>query len=439
MPEGRGRHRFSRHPTPCAAVAVRDTTTACAAGKYGTLARTTDGSTWELVGNELANDIFDLEMLDSANGWAVGPPASVLRTSNGGLNWTAVTDVGDDDLRAIQPIDDDNLVSCGSYTFIASVDGGDTWQERYTYMNCWSLHFFDELNGLAGTQHGVFRTSDGGMNWNFDGYGLGSGGIFDFHFLTPNHGFAAAGIEHIYETLDGGLTWALVHESPPPNVYLRAITFVDAESWLGGGRRWAYPGHRRRWVDMGRTDKRGRCQPLRRPLLESTPGFRCGPGRNHRRHRRRGCDLAADRQPDRCDSLHHLRLSARMSAGSAAHGEPCSDLRTDLRRWLRVGRRFGMVNGGAVARGSRVGAVTLRQKAFGFRGGGFRSQGGLEIPRGPWRIRISGNVRRDTERRGDADLSAHISGRYRSPHHPFRCRTVRFASAVPVLFLASAW
>ncbi len=109
------------------------------------------------------------------------------------------------------------------------------WQERYTYMDCWSLHFFDTLNGLAGTQHGVFRTTDGGLNWIFDGYGLGSGGIFDFHFLTAAHGFAAAGIEHIFETLDGGLTWTLIHDSPPPNVYLRSITFVDGDNgWVVG-------------------------------------------------------------------------------------------------------------------------------------------------------------------------------------------------------------
>jgi photosystem II stability/assembly factor-like uncharacterized protein len=224
-----------RTPNALAAVAVRDTSTACAAGQYGTLAMTADGVTWDLAGRELANDIRDLVMVDAAHGWAVGPPASVLRTANGGAAWTPVTDVGDDDLRAIQPIDDDNLVACGSYTFIASVDGGDTWQERFTFMDCWALHFFDELNGLAGTYHGVFRTADGGFNWLYDGAGAGSGGIFDFHFLTPSHGFAAAGIEHIYETLDGGITWTLVHDSPPPNVYLRSITFADPDhGWAVG-------------------------------------------------------------------------------------------------------------------------------------------------------------------------------------------------------------
>ena len=236
-------------PNSLHAIAVRDTTSAVAAGRYGTLARTTDGSTWELVGSELANDIFDLVMLDSANGWAVGPPASVLRTSNGGLNWSAVTDAGDDDLRVIQPIDEDNLVSCGSYTFIASVDGGDTWQERYSYFDCWALYFFDPLNGLAGTHHGVYRTSDGGLNWVFDGYGQGSGGIFDFHFLTASHGFAAAGIEHIYETLDGGVTWELIHDHPPPSIYFRSITFVDpTHGWVVGDE-----GHVLATVDGGAT------------------------------------------------------------------------------------------------------------------------------------------------------------------------------------------
>ncbi len=45
------------------------------------------------------------------------------------------------------------------------MDGGESWQERYSYMDCWSLHFFDLLNGLAGTQQGVYRTADGGLTW----------------------------------------------------------------------------------------------------------------------------------------------------------------------------------------------------------------------------------------------------------------------------------
>ncbi len=156
---------------------------------------------------------------------------------------------GDDDLRAIQPIDEDNLVACGSYTFIASVDGGESWQERYSYMDCWSLHFFDLLNGLAGTQQGVYRTADGGLTWDFDGYGQGSGGIFDFHFLSATHGFAAAGIEHIFETLDGGVTWTLIHDHLPPSVYFRSITFVDpTHGWVVGD-----DGHILATVDGGAT------------------------------------------------------------------------------------------------------------------------------------------------------------------------------------------
>jgi len=96
-----------------------------------------------------------------------------------------------------------------------------------------ALRFTDPQTGIAGTRHGIFRTTDGGFTWDFDGTGAGFGGVFDFHFVNPSLGFAAAGIERILRTTDGGASWQPA--ASPTGVRLRCIEALDAATvWIGG-------------------------------------------------------------------------------------------------------------------------------------------------------------------------------------------------------------
>jgi photosystem II stability/assembly factor-like uncharacterized protein len=218
-------------PDRITALAVNNSGELLAAGEGGTLLKTVDGGgTWQDLAPAPANHFRSIHMDDPSAGWAVGPVGTVHRTTDGGSHWTSVGGLGTWTLESVVRADADTLYACGSYALIASDDNGVSWQMRYTYLNCHTLWFFTELEGLAGTQYGVFWTDDGGLTWTManDG-GIGTGGVFDLHFVDASHGFAAAGIGRILETIDGGRNWTTVHSEPPGfNSYLRGIDFAGA-------------------------------------------------------------------------------------------------------------------------------------------------------------------------------------------------------------------
>ncbi len=225
-------------PDRIAALAVAPGPVVLGAGGGGTVLRSTDGGvTFRDVAGTPANHLRDL-LLDSATaGWAVGPTGAVHRTTDGGRSWTVAGGHGAGTLESVVRATGSTLYACGSYAFVASDDDGASWQMRYTYLDCHVLWFETALVGLAGTRYGVFRTDDGGTTWTIaDNGGTGTGGVFDLEMLDASHGFAAAGIGTVLETVDGGLHWQVVHSEPPGFIsYLLGIDFSSASvGWAVG-------------------------------------------------------------------------------------------------------------------------------------------------------------------------------------------------------------
>jgi len=96
-----------------------------------------------------------------------------------------------------------------------STDNGVTWTETNVGFNTtvnWLL-----LNGrdiLAGTEMGVFLSSDQGTNWTYDSTGMGEINISSL-VVTDSSGTGdtiiagTVGPNYIYRSINGGLTWAV--------------------------------------------------------------------------------------------------------------------------------------------------------------------------------------------------------------------------------------
>lgn len=103
-----------------------------------------------------------MQFVDAANGWVVGPRDRILKTSNGGITWTAVTNApvsGRSYQKAMFMLDTNNiwigqsdptLTSNNKYV-IATHDGGATWSKVLTtggdYADVFSIFFWDVNNG----------------------------------------------------------------------------------------------------------------------------------------------------------------------------------------------------------------------------------------------------------------------------------------------------
>lgn len=160
------------------------------------------------------------EMLDALNGWGV-TDTSLVRTMDGGVNWTDITPSG--------------VTSLGYSANVYFLDPLTGWLVVASP---------DYINGT------IFHTSDGGINWSSLPVPF-SGGQIDFinassGFILVNRGAAAgSSAVDVYSTSDGGTTWTPVYvmqpgagedvNSLPFGGQKSGFTFLDSmHGWVGG-------------------------------------------------------------------------------------------------------------------------------------------------------------------------------------------------------------
>lgn len=168
-------------------------------------------------------------------GYAVGEFGTVLRTDDGGANWSGVRTGIVDGLSKLRVIDAGTFVAGGGCTLLRSDDGGQTLRQlRFNpSANCGSplaaLHFANrDVGFLIRSDGSVLRTEDGGARFASRSAlpATGGGPPNDAWFTTPERGFVVTGSDtlgRIYRTTDGGNTWTEAATSAA----MRGLFFVS--------------------------------------------------------------------------------------------------------------------------------------------------------------------------------------------------------------------
>ena len=126
---------------------------------------------------------------------------------------------------------------------LATTDGGDTWKVQLDSVGGWltGLTFLDQKNGWAVGEFGtVWRTQDGGENWNQMRKVPTPAWLYDVHFLDKKRGWIAGRFETVMSTLDGGESWT-TQSMPAPDrpfglpINYRSVRFANSnEGWIVG-------------------------------------------------------------------------------------------------------------------------------------------------------------------------------------------------------------
>ncbi len=170
------------------------------------------------------------------NTWYLGTPCSGLwKTTNGGTNWTSLTQflpvLGVSDI-AIDPFNSTILyMACGdadagalnnvySVGVMKSTDGGSTWSStglNWTFANARRIGRLiinpDSSNVLlAATSNGIYRTNNGGTTWTQ----VRTGNHEDIEFHPSNSGIVYAGsTTQFLRSADGGISWTAITSGLP--------------------------------------------------------------------------------------------------------------------------------------------------------------------------------------------------------------------------------
>lgn len=145
-----------------------------AVGMYGHILKSGDGKNWQQVESPVSSMINRVRMLDARTGWAVGHDVSILKTVDGGDNWSLQHFDGKTGrpLYDIHMADAQRGIAVGSYgMYFVTADGGTTWERRdFPFTDLGShlnviLKLGDGSLFIAGERGLLVHSTDGGGNW----------------------------------------------------------------------------------------------------------------------------------------------------------------------------------------------------------------------------------------------------------------------------------
>lgn len=192
------------------------------------------------------NDVF---FIDDNIGLAVGSDETIVKTTDGGSNWTkrSVTGTGATfDCSAVYFPSSSVGYVVGSQNsdgvVLKSTDGGDFWSSALVLIDANLIRdvFFidDNIGWICGdSAKPVFKTTNGGGSWveTTDGFSVADKNkiYYGIHFVSSQIGWVVGDSGVIYKTTDGGTNWS-AQTSGTAN-QLNDVYFADASNgWAVG-------------------------------------------------------------------------------------------------------------------------------------------------------------------------------------------------------------
>lgn len=182
--------------------------------------------------------------------WIAGYAGKVLRTTNGGTTWTAVTNPSAADNYNLYAIDSlTALVTASpSATFVyRTSNGGATWTQVFTQPGGFidAIWMTTPLNGFmygdptpANTRWSLWKTTNGGVNWDSTGMylpGVGEAGWNNALYMQGTAIWFGTNTTHLYYSPTNGVTGSWVSEATTAGGNEYAIWFNTPNSGLCGG------------------------------------------------------------------------------------------------------------------------------------------------------------------------------------------------------------
>lgn len=185
--------------------------------------------------------------LNGSSGYVVGGnefnpgSALILKTNDGGINWTPQVAGVDTGLRAVYSIDENTSIACGfAGNIIKTTDGGANWvlKASGTINTLRSMYFTSATVGfICGSAGTLLKTTDAGETWTQVANSGTTQDLINIRFASASIGYCvsstsafASGI--VLKTTDGGDNWSSVYTNIQG---LLGLAVIDANTIFAGG------------------------------------------------------------------------------------------------------------------------------------------------------------------------------------------------------------
>ena len=202
----------------------KDIDNGVAVGENGTVLYTTNaGLNWYLADSKTTSDLMDADYDNQGNGYAVGYDGVITYTSDFGQNWNLQNSGTENILYGVSG----NRIVGESGLILKSISGGQAWEFESSGFTdkLLSMCFVSDNSGYAtGVEGKIYHTTDRGLTWPLLPTNI-TVGLGKVQFINPDTGWVASS-HYIYRTTDGGSNWEEQLYLPQPNDVITDIEFV---------------------------------------------------------------------------------------------------------------------------------------------------------------------------------------------------------------------
>ena len=174
---------------------------------------------WTKIESPTSNTLTDIEFLNDNFGVISGAFGTLLKTEDGGLNWQTLNVGINHSFMKIFILNKDEFFTSRIGLYKTS-NNGNSFNELADLSNyagtIFDMHFFNSNNGVIYKSGTIFKTNDGGQQWEatYNQAGFAN----KMQFISDKFGFISGGrtndggsMGEIHKTSDGGNNWTSVN------------------------------------------------------------------------------------------------------------------------------------------------------------------------------------------------------------------------------------
>jgi len=181
------------------------------------------------------HELSCIRFTDPDTGYTVGAKGTILKTTNGGIDWTSQVSGTSVYLSSVFfTVADTGYAVGDSGTILKTTNGGITWTNQVSgtseYLS--SVFFTDANTGYIVGNNTILKTTNGGINWTIQIFGI-EAPLYSVYFTKPNTGYTVGYEGTLLITHDYGITWK-VHDRMEGEL-LHSVCFADANTGFAVG------------------------------------------------------------------------------------------------------------------------------------------------------------------------------------------------------------